>query len=64
MRRARLPVLPSFAIAKVKNITSTLSISDSDFKASWQWLSCFKTRRGLQKMLLHGEGAEVDKNDP
>jgi hypothetical protein len=64
MRRARLLVLPSLAIAKAKNIASTLSISDSDFKASWQWLNRFRTRRGLQKMLLHGEGAEVDKNDP
>jgi len=63
MRRARLPVPPSLAIAKAKSIASTLSISNSDFKASWQWLSRFRTRQGLQKMLLHGEGAEVDKND-
>jgi len=64
MRRARLPVSPSLAIAKVKNIASTLSIFDSDFKASWQWLSRFRTRRSLHKMFLHGEGVEVDKNDP
>jgi hypothetical protein len=64
MRCARLPVPPSLAIAKAKSIASTLSISDSDFKASWQWLSRFRTRRGLQKMLFHGEGVEVDKNDP
>jgi len=64
MRRARLPVPPSLAIVKAKSIASTLSIFDSDFKASWQWLSRFRTRRGLQKMLLHGEGVEVDKNDP
>ncbi len=63
MHRARLPVPPFLAIAKVKNTASTLSIFYLDFKASWQWLSCFRTRRGLQKMLLHGEGAEVDKND-
>jgi hypothetical protein len=63
MRRVRLLVPPSLAIAKAKSIASTLSISDSNFKASWQWLSHFRTRRGLQKMLLHGEGAEVDKND-
>jgi hypothetical protein len=63
MCHARLPVSPSLAIAKAKNIAFTLSISDSDFKASWQWLSHFRTRQGLQKMLLHGEGAEVDKND-
>jgi len=64
MRRARLPVPPSLAIAKAKSIASTLSISDSNFKASWQWLSRFRTHQGLQKMLLHGEEAEVDKNDP
>jgi len=34
MHRARLLVPPSFAIAKAKNIVSTLSISDSNFKAS------------------------------
>jgi len=64
MRRAKLPVLPSFAIAKAKSIAFTLSISNSYINASWQWLSRFRTRRGLQKMLLHGEGVEVDKNDP
>jgi len=64
MRHARLPILPSLAIAKAKNIAFTLSISDSDFKASWQWLNRFRARQGLQKMLLHGEGVEVDKNDP
>jgi hypothetical protein len=63
MRRARLPVSPSLANAKAKNITSTLSISDSDFKASWQWFSRFRTCQGLQKMFFHGEGAKVDKND-
>jgi hypothetical protein len=56
--------LPSFTIAKAKNIASSLSIPESDFKASWQWLSRFRVRRGLQKMLLHGEGAKVNKNDP
>jgi hypothetical protein len=64
MRRARFPESPSLAIAKAKSIASTLSISDSNFKASWQCLSRFRTRRGLHKMLLHGEGIEVDKNDP
>jgi len=63
MHHARLPIPPSLTIAKAKSIASTLSISDSDFKVSWQWLNRFRTCRGLQKMLLHGEGAEVDKND-
>jgi hypothetical protein len=34
MRRAKLPILPSFTIAKAKNIASSLSIPESDFKAS------------------------------
>ena len=64
MRQANLPIPPSLAIAKAKNIASSLSISEDDFKASWQWLSRFRVRRGLQKVLLHGEGAEVNKDDP
>jgi hypothetical protein len=63
MRRVNLPVLPSFAIVKAKSIASSLSIPETDFKASWQWLRRFKVRRGLQKMLLHGEGTEVNKSD-
>jgi hypothetical protein len=63
MRCAKLSVSASLAIAKVKNIASSLSISESDFKASWQWLSRFRMLCGLQKMLLHGEGAEINKND-
>ncbi len=60
---AKLLVPPSLTIAKVKSIASSLSILKSDFKASWQWLSQFKAHCGLQKMLLHKEGAEVNKND-
>jgi hypothetical protein len=63
MRHAKLLVPPSLAIAKAKNIASNLSILESDFKASWQWLSRFRMRHGLQKMLLHEQGAEVNKND-
>ena len=63
MRRANLPVPPSLAIAKAKSIASSLSIPETDFKASWQWLSRFRVRRGLQKILLHGEGGEVNKSD-
>jgi 5-bromo-4-chloroindolyl phosphate hydrolysis protein len=63
LRRSKLPVPPSIAIAKVKSIASSLSIPKSNFKASWQWLSRFRMHRGLQKMLLHGEGVEVNKNN-
>ncbi len=64
MHRAKLPIPPSLATAKAKSSVSSLSIPKSNFKASWQWLSRFGTHHGLQKMLLHGEGAEVNKNDP
>jgi hypothetical protein len=63
MRRANLLVPPSLAIAKAKSIASSLLIPEMDFKASWQWLSQFRVRRGLQKMPLHGEGTEVNKSD-
>jgi hypothetical protein len=63
MRCAKLHVPPSLAIAKAKSIASSLSIPKSNFKASWQWLSRFRAHRGLQKMLLHGEVAKVNKND-
>jgi hypothetical protein len=64
MCRANLPVPPSLAIAKAKSTASSLLISETDFKASWQWLSRFRMRKGLQKMLLHGEGTKVNKSDP
>ncbi len=60
---AKLLVPPSFAITEVKSIASSLFISKSNFKASWQWLSQFRARRGLQKMLFHGKGTKVNKND-
>ena len=55
MRCANLHVLPSLAIAKVKSIASSLSIPETDFKASWQWQVDIRVRRGLQKMLPHIE---------
>jgi hypothetical protein len=61
MHRANLHVPPS--LAKAKSIASSLSIPETDFKASWQWLCRFRVCRRLQKMLLHGEGAEVNKSD-
>jgi hypothetical protein len=44
MCRAKLHVLPSLAIAKMKSIASSLSILESNFKTSWQWLSRFRAR--------------------
>jgi uncharacterized SAM-dependent methyltransferase len=62
-RCAKLHVPPSLTIANAKNIDFSLSISESNFKATWQWLSRFRAHRGLQKMFLHEEGAETNKND-
>ena len=60
MRNAKLPVPPSLIIVRAKRIARQLSIPEGE----WQWLSRFRERRGLQKVRLHGEGAEVDKEDP
>ena len=64
MQRASLPVPPSLAITKAKKIVEQLGLSENDFKASWQWLCRFRACKGLQKMLLHGEGAEVNRDNP
>ena len=64
MQCAKIPVPPPLVIVKAKRIAQQLSIPEGDFKASWQWLSRFRERGGLQKILLHGEGAEVDQEDP
>ena len=64
MRRASLPVPPSLAITKAKKIVEQLGLSENDSKASWQWLYRFRAPKGLQNMLLHGEGAEVNRDNP
>lgn len=64
MRMANLPVAPSLALAKAKKIALNLGISDDDFKGSWQWFQKFRGRHGLQQSFLHGEGGEVDREDP
>ena len=61
---ANLPVSPSLAILKAKKIAEELLISQDDFKASWQWFSQFRERRVIQQLFLHGEGAEVDRENP
>ncbi len=60
-RKALLPNFP-FQNPILKHL-GRLSIPESNFKTSWQWLSQFRAHRALQKMFLHGEGAEVNKND-
>ena len=34
------------------------------FNGSWGWYRHFKLSHGLGSMLLHGKGAEIDKDDP
>ena len=63
MGRVNLPVLPSLAILKAKKINEELLILQDAFKASWQWFSRFRERRGIQQLLFHGEGAEVDREN-
>lgn len=64
MRLAKLAVPPSLAKEKAAEIAEELNITKEQFKASWQWLSNFRSRYGINNMSLHGEEAEVDKNDP
>jgi hypothetical protein len=57
-------LLPNFPFQNpILKHLGRLSIPESNFKTSWQWLSQFRAHRALQKMFLHGEGAEVNKND-
>ena len=49
---------------KAKKIAEKLLISPDYFKASWEWFSRFRKRRGIQQLFLHGEGAEVDRENP
>ena len=64
MRRIGLAVPPSLVLAKARKVAQSQGISEDDFKCSWKWLSRFRNRRGIGSMLLHGEGAEVDKDNP
>jgi hypothetical protein len=62
MRRVPLPVPPMLVIQKAKSMATDMSIEG--FKASWQWLHKFRQRKGIKSVMLHGEGAEVDKENP
>ena len=64
MRRAKLVVPLPLAIVKATTIAESMEIPENEFKGSWQWLKRFRSQRGLEQILLHGEGAEVDKEDP
>ena len=55
---------PSLLQLKAKEIANSFGISDEDFKASAGWLMRFRKRFNIGVTLLHGEGGEVDKNDP
>ena len=61
IRKANLPISPTLVIYKAKKIAEEMSYND--FKASWMWFGRLK-KRNLQKIVLHGEGGEVDKYDP
>lgn len=61
-RQAKLEIPPNLVITKALKLASDNNFEG--FKGTWGWYRRFKTRYGLGSMLLHGEGAEVDKNDP
>ena len=62
IRKANLPISPSIIIARANEIANNLSLED--FKASWMWFSRFRDWKELQGVYLHGEGGEVNKEDP
>lgn len=62
-RRLSIELPPSMVIAKAKQLAEALP-DCQNFQASWGWYRNFRTRRGLQSILLHGEGGEVDRNNP
>ena len=64
LRIAKMEVSPMIIISKALKVAADMGISAEDFSASWGWLRKFRLRKGLQSMLLHGEGAEVDRDDP
>lgn len=61
MRRAKLHVSPSLAIAKAKGIASTLSTFDSVFYVSWQWFNSFRTSRAVKKNASSWRSVEINK---
>ena len=64
MRCNKIEIPPSLVKIKALELARTMNIDEMEFKGSWGWLRKFRTRYGLHSRLLHGEGAEVNKNDP
>ena len=62
VRQSGLMVPPSMLQQKALDIAK--SLGHEDFKASNGWLQNYRKRFTIGTMLLHGEGGEVDKNDP
>ncbi|CAK8687225.1 unnamed protein product [Clavelina lepadiformis] len=48
MHCTSLPVQPSLLVLKAKQIAEQLLISEDDLKASWQWLSRFRSHGGAE----------------
>jgi len=63
-RVSGLIVSPSMLKFKAKQIAKSLGIGDEEFSASNGWYMRFRNCWNIGVMLLHGEGGEVDKNDP
>ena len=63
-RVSGLIVSPSMFKFKAKQIAESLGIGDEEFLASNGWYMRFRNCWNIGAMLFHGEGGEVDKNDP
>ena len=48
---------------KARHIADLMNILQEGFTCDWGWYKNFKKRKGLGCVLLHGEGAEVDKEN-
>ena len=59
MGPANSTISPLLTFAKASQIATELLMSKNDFKVSYKWLICFRTRKGLYATLLHGEGGEA-----
>lgn len=64
IRKVELPVSPSLTIGKSKELAKNMGLPEEQFKGSWRWFDNFRERKGLKSVVLHGEGAEVNKSDP
>ncbi|KAF0711709.1 Aste57867_5125 [Aphanomyces stellatus] len=64
LRTLKIQLPPCLVQTKAQSIAASLVPPILDFHASPGWLANFRRRYDVGSTMLHGEGAEVDKNDP